>query len=240
VIFVRSGGCYDSRIMRSSPLVALVALGVVGACSGARYDAARGPGITGPVHVAEGSNEKSLAAGTDGDAGAALGREPKGSQPDPEALRQARQYEYEVVYDHGKLHVANVRGVRFANPVVTARQMGRFAIELWIGHELVERVRFDFPLVAAEDVRRTKKRPLEEPPSFAAGVVAAVKVFVPASTRATRAVLVDRATGSTEALPWPPDAPLGPPVSAAFRPPADAGASDATGDAEAPADAGPG
>jgi hypothetical protein len=169
-----------------------------------------------PAHFAEGKPKgeegDSLAdAGADsGLIGAAAAQE---GQPDPEALRQARQFEYSVTYERGKLKIDKVRAVRFPKPVVTARNMGRFAIELWIGHELVERVRFDFPLVAAEDVPRGKRHALHEPPSFAAGVVATQVVLVPASERATRAVLVDRATGEKQELPWPPDAPLNPPKS---------------------------
>jgi hypothetical protein len=208
------------------PSAAIVLTLFCSACSGARYDAERGPGIVGPVHVAEGANRKPERAPADADAGAPVLNPPRGSQPDPAALRQARQYEYEVVYDRGKVRIASVHGVRFAKPVVTSRMMGRYAIELWIGHELVERVRFDFPLVAAEDVRHTRARPLEEAPSFAAGVVASVKVLVPASPRATRALLVDRASGASQELPWPPEAPLGA-GAGAVRPPADAGTPDA-------------
>jgi hypothetical protein len=193
-----------------------------------------------PAHFAEGSDQSADAGATDAgpDARALIGSAertpPPGSAPDPAALMQERQYEYEVVYDKGAVRVASVRAVRFRRAVVTARNMGRFAIELWIGRELIDRVRFDFPLVAAEDPRRKKARPLEEPPSFAAGVVATQKVLVPASPRATRALLVDRATGRQTELPWPPEAPLGPARSelpASQRPP-DAGAPPlAAGDA---------
>jgi len=172
-----------------------------------------------PARFAEGDNlEADAGSDAASDArvlvGAAEQSPRTGTLPDPEATREARQYEYEIVYDRGKLRVASVRAVRFVRPVPAVRKMGRFAIELWIGRELVERVRFDFPLVAAEDPRRKKARPLDEPPSFAAGVVAVQKVLVPSSARATSAVLVDRAMGTRETLPWPPEAPLGPPRSA--------------------------
>jgi hypothetical protein len=147
-----------------------------------------------------------------------------------------RQWLYEIVYDRGELRVASVTERRFRVPVVTARRMGRFAIELWIGRELVERVRFDFPLLAAEPVRDGGRRPLHEPPTFAPGAIVSRRVLVPASPRATRALLIDRATGATQLLPWPPDAPLGPPRSsmreaddAAVPPPSarDAGVAEA-------------
>jgi hypothetical protein len=201
-------------------------LALAAACSNATYKGGNeGPALSLPAHFAEGKGkgngeEELTDGGADGRAlvGAAANVE---APPDPEALRQERQFEYSIKYEKGKVSVANVRGVRFPQPVVTARSMGRFAIELWIGHELVERVRFDFPLVAAEEVPHGKRRPLHEPPSFAAGVVAVRTVLVPASERATRAILLDRATGSKQELPWPPDAPLGPPNTELS--PADAG-----------------
>lgn len=188
----------------------VISVVIAGACTAARYEATeRGPSLTLPAHFAEGRGE------TDGGAeqsdaralvGAAEAHPGPGSLPDPEALHEQRFFEYEIVYDQGKLRVASVHGVRFARQVPTPRKMGRFAIELWIGRELIDRVRFDFPLVAAEDPRKKKARPLEEPPSFAAGVTATQKVLVPASKRATRAVLVDRAKSETIELAWPPDA----------------------------------
>jgi hypothetical protein len=98
----------------------------------------------------------------------------------------------------------------FDVPRVTPRRMGRYAIELWIGRELIDRVRFDFPLLAAEPVPSGPRKPLEQPPSLAAGADVTSEVLVPDNPRATRAVLVDRATGETQVLPWPPDAPIDP------------------------------
>lgn len=174
-----------------------------------------------PARIAEGSDQDAGVADATGDARQLIGaaaRDPgPGSLPDPEALKEARHFQYRVVYEHGRVRVESVRAVRFKHPVPAVRKMGRFAIELWLGRELIERVRFDFPLVAAEDPRKKKVHPLHEPPSFAAGVVASLDVLVPASTRATRALLVDRALGSREDLPWPPDAPLGPHVAGAPR-----------------------
>jgi hypothetical protein len=190
----------------------LVWLGVslAAACGSARVGGpdGQGPGLTFPAHFAEGSEQD---GGTERPLAQSDGAPPrKGSLPDPEALKIARQWEYEILYDRGKISVQSVRERRYDKPIPTQRQMGRWAIELWIGHELVERVRFDFPLLGAEEPR-TGRRPLKEPPSFAEGATVSRVVLVPASPRATRAVLVDRATGSELELPWPPDAPLGPP-----------------------------
>jgi hypothetical protein len=83
--------------------------------------------------------------------------------------------------------------------------MGRFAFELWIGRELIDRVRFDFPMTSADPAPSERKRPLDEPPTFSAGADVDRTILVPATPRATRAVLVDRGTQKTTELPWPPD-----------------------------------
>ena len=83
--------------------------------------------------------------------------------------------------------------------------MGRFALELWIGRELIDRVRFDFPLIAAEESPGVTRRPLHDAPSLVPHAIARIRVSVPASPRATRLVLVDRATEKMQELPWPPD-----------------------------------
>lgn len=194
---------------------ATVAVAISAGCSSARLNGPgdTSPGFTLPAHIAEGSDQGDGGALPAADAAAATpSTKPSGSLPDPEPLAVARQWEYRLEYDHGAVHVAGVRPLLYAKPVVTARNMGRYAIELWIGHELVDRVRFDFPVIAADAPVTGKRRPLHEAPSLAPGAVVERTVLVPASTRPTRAVLVDRATGKTQPLPWPPDA--APPASA--------------------------
>ncbi len=161
-----------------------------------------------PHHIAEGKGEgEDLPA----DAGpppthAALQPAPlSGSAPDPEPLRLAEQWQFSMLYQRGHASVEHVEKRTLAKPVSTVRHMGRFALELWIGHELVDRVRFDFPLIAAEETPGVTRRPLHDPPSLGPNAIARLTVLVPASPRATRLVLVDRATEKSEELPWPPD-----------------------------------
>jgi hypothetical protein len=210
-----------SRSLQTAWALGVAALlGAAGGCSQARPPSPNEPtpGLVFPAHFAEGEAQ---------DAGAAKPEpvpvEPAkrtSSPPDPEPLRQSEQYEYTIAYDAGVTYVVSVRAVKFPQPVVTARKMGRFAFELWIGTELVDRVRFDFPLLAAEEPPK-HPRPLNEPPSLAGGVLKAT-VLVPAAVRARRAVLVDRGTDRETELPWPPafgSAPDGgaPPLPAAPR-----------------------
>jgi hypothetical protein len=208
--------------------LAALALSVL-ACSQARAPTAAEPtpGLVFPAKFAEGEEQDAGAAPLE----PALTEPAKRSTspPDPEPLRQAEQYEYTFAYDSGATRVLSVRPVKFRQPVVTARKMGRFAVELWIGGELVDRVRFDFPLLAAEEPPQKKKK-LNAPPSLAGGVLKAT-VLVPAASRARRAVLVDRATDRETELDWPPN--LGDPARDAGAP-SDAGARDAG----APSDAG--
>lgn len=199
-------------------------LALVGACSGGRYAAPEGkPSLVFPAAIAEGEPRVEDAGAAEASAEAAsapaLGAEveprPKmGSLPDPEPLRTERQWQYEFAYDGGTVSVKGVRAMIFAQPVVTARKMGRYAVELWIGRELIDRVRFDFPGTAADEPEPPGRRPVREAPRLGAAAKVVQTVLVPQSPRATRAVLVDRATGQTLELPWPPDRPLNGPVDA--------------------------
>ena len=67
-----------------------------------------------------------------------------------------------------------------------------------------------FPLLGAE-TPGGERQSVSEVPRFEPGLEASKTVLIPNSTRATRARLIDRATGKWQAIPWPPDAPLDPP-----------------------------
>jgi hypothetical protein len=174
-----------------------------------------------PHHIAEGKGEGSdVPASADGGAPlpastAASAPSPPagpivplaGSAPDPEPLSMKEQWEYQLLFSNGAPTVEGVLQRTLPKPVTTPRRMGRFALELWIGHELIERVRFDFPMIAAEERPGVKRRPLHDAPSLSSNALARVRVSLPASPRATRLMLVDRAQPPDKAqeLPWPPD-----------------------------------
>jgi hypothetical protein len=80
--------------------------------------------------------------------------------------------------------------------------MGRFAVELYIGKELIDRVRFDFPLLGADELAGGERK-WDSPPSFERKLSTTAAVMIPHSERATRVVLVDRASGRVWPLPWP-------------------------------------
>lgn len=189
-----------------------VVLTLLGAACGAE-PLAQGPGVSFVAPLAEGHGEEAApraAAPPAPSQAAAPGPSASGSasaalhgQPDPEPLRQREQLEVVLLYEGGKISVLSVKPITTPKPVVTERRMGRWALELWIGAELVERVRFDFPLLGAEELPPTgRRKPLAVPPSFA-DLTAEQRLRVPLSERARRAVLVDRATGVETPLPWP-------------------------------------
>jgi hypothetical protein len=162
------------------------------------------PGLVFPAHFAEGEEQDAGVPAAEAPAeSTAESAKRSSSPPDPEPLRQAEQYEYTFEYDTGRARFVAVRALKFRDPVVTARKMGRFAVELWVGAELVDRVRFDFPLLAADEPPPKKRRPLDDPPRLTSGVLKAT-VLVPAAYRARRAVLVDRGTSQETELDWPP------------------------------------
>jgi len=197
--------------VRRTPVLAWLALA---ACTATRTptNTEATPGVVFTHSVAEGSGDLVDPDGVGAlrprpSAAPAPSTPPANPPPDPEALRIAEQWEYELEWKQGALNVLRVTPRVFPQPVVTARRMGRFAIELWIGPELVERVRFDFPMLALEDDPSAPARPAT--PSLSKGAHVTTRVLVPAAARARRAVIVDRATETRTALAWPP-APLAP------------------------------
>ena len=158
-----------------------------------------GDGAPAELPSASGSSAPGAAPAT---AQAAAPRAFSDDQPDPTPLRQAEQYEYTFHYENGTVTLANVRAVRYRQPIVTARRMGRFAVELWIGHELIDRVRFDFPLLADAEPAPSR-HPLYDRPTKMAGPFDVV-VVVPNAERARQARLVDRASRTDAELSWPP------------------------------------
>jgi hypothetical protein len=167
--------------------------------------------LTVPAHFAEGHGDGNKGPASRAKAPVAQAKatppDPSGTLPDPEPLSLREQWQYELLYDHGKVTVKKVALLRFSRPRVSARNMGRYAIELWIGRELIDRIRFDFPMLAGEpaEVQDTSNR--AQSPQLLESAVVSQTVLVPASPRARRARLIDRASGQTTELAWPPEGP---------------------------------
>jgi hypothetical protein len=121
--------------------------------------------------------------------------------PDPTPLLASEQWVFDLQYTRGDVLLLGTTVRTLDKPVATSRAFGRFAIELWDGDVLVERVRFDFPLLGA-GVGTT-----DAGVDFSKGLVSRIGVVFPkvaakADSR-ERLVLVDRATGTKRALVWP-------------------------------------
>lgn len=122
-----------------------------------------------------------------------------GYPPDPAGVASAKQRVFDVEVREGRPSLGAVRAVTLDKPASTARVIGRFAIEFWIGKELVDRVRFDVPLL--EDPTKRKNRRLGSP-EFKVNTRLSVRMAD--NPRATSVVFVDRATGETQSFAWPP------------------------------------
>jgi hypothetical protein len=154
----------------------------------------------------------------DVDAGARFDASAGHIPPDPTPMLERRQWIFDLRYERGEIYLLGVHRVELPAPQQTPRAMGRFALELFEGPTLIERVRFDFPLLgdaAPHDAG------FSTPPSFGAKLTTRIGVMFPATSRGTKLELWDRATDRRWALPWPPtDTRLAP---------HDAGAEDAAG-----------
>jgi hypothetical protein len=151
-----------------------------------------------------------LAHAEQGDAGVEIalvrfasdaGPPPAGYLPDPAPLVTRHQWVVDLGFRGGVVLFGGARRVELAKPAGTPRAMGRFALELYVGKELIDRARFDFPLLGADELEGAGR--WDSPVTFERHLSTRAAVILPHSERATRAILVDRATGSVWALPWP-------------------------------------
>jgi hypothetical protein len=127
-----------------------------------------------------------------------------GDLPDPEPLMERAWWSLPVTYDRGVIRVGQAELICLPRPQPTPRRIGRFAFELWVGRELVDRLRFDFPLLAAEEPPDGGRKPVHETPRFAPGARVSVTLRLPATERPASARVFDRATGDVIAVTWPP------------------------------------
>jgi hypothetical protein len=120
------------------------------------------------------------------------------SLPDPSPTHTDRWVALAVRLDKSDIDIASASQHRTRRLETTRRQIGRFAAELWIGCELIDRVRFDFPLLAGQS---TSDR--STTPNFEAAGRFEATLLVPDSDRATRLELVDRAKRTRKLFDWP-------------------------------------
>jgi hypothetical protein len=122
---------------------------------------------------------------------------------DPMPLVERSQWVFDFTWDRGDVWLRGVSPLELVAPQPTPRAMGRFALELFEGPTLVERVRFDFPLLGVPDFGDGG---WSSPPPITQKIRTRIGVVFPATRRGTRMELVDRASNRRWSVPWPPQA----------------------------------
>lgn len=125
---------------------------------------------------------------------------PQGDPPDPPPRASLSHWVFHVDVRDGVLSLGKVDTVTSKQPLATTRVFGRYAIELHVGRELLDRVRFDVPLQG--DGARPRDRAVRSP-SFE-HVTTSLQVRIADNPRATFMELVDRSTGQRTRFLWPP------------------------------------
>jgi len=121
--------------------------------------------------------------------------------PDPPALSERMQWVFDLRWQRGEVYLVQIHKTDMGAPHPTPRVMGRFALELYEGPTLIERARFDFPMLGAPEAPDAGWK---TPPRLEPGLTTRIGVFFPATKRGTRLELWDRATDRRWPLPWPP------------------------------------
>jgi hypothetical protein len=110
------------------------------------------------------------------------------------------QWVFDFRWDRGEVYLLEVQKLDMGGPHTTPRMMGRFALELFEGPTLIERVRFDFPLLGTTEFDAG----VRNSPRFEPKLKTRIGVLFPVTSRGTRLELWDRATDTRMPLPWPP------------------------------------
>jgi hypothetical protein len=112
-----------------------------------------------------------------------------------------KQWVFDLRWSKGEPYLLAIHPLDVGTPQETPRVMGRFALELYEGPTLIERVRFDFPMLGADEQLDAGRHAA---PSFQRNLTSRIGVMFPATNRGTRLDLWDRATDNRWPLPWPP------------------------------------
>jgi hypothetical protein len=124
--------------------------------------------------------------------------------PDPPPMSERGQWVFDLRWDKGDIYLLGVHRIDLGAPQTTPRAMGRFAIELFEGPTLIERVRFDFPFLMFGELAPDAGMEGRMRPTFDKKLTTRIGVMVPATKRGNRLELVDRMTEKRMPLPWPP------------------------------------
>ena len=136
---------------------------------------------------------------------------------DPPPLKSAKQWLFDFEFESSRAAGENIRLLSTSEalletPRETPRVMGRFALELWEKDRLLERARFDFPLLAmTPDAKPLTDAgapsgpiSIKAPPRLDRFIKTRIGVYFPNVARGQTLVLVDRGADKRYPLPWPP------------------------------------
>jgi hypothetical protein len=127
-----------------------------------------------------------------------------GSAPDPAPHASKKQWTISIAARAGKVSAERATSSMLAQPAESPRVLGRFAVELYIGPELLDRVRFNVPLMGDGPVEHSSKRTYHDADTDK--VTTNLKVRLADNPRAAYLVLVDRVTDQRTRFEWPPAA----------------------------------
>ena len=130
-----------------------------------------------------------------GDVGVDARTDTRPIAPDPSPLACESVFVLTVKWDKGALSLDKARREKLLVKSVLPRKFGRFAAELYVGPTLLERLRFDIPLLTDDDSTSA---------AYGKGLVTSVDVKIPESDRPTRLEIWDRATDQRWVYPYPP------------------------------------
>jgi hypothetical protein len=115
--------------------------------------------------------------------------------PDPTPLVCETVFVLHVQWNKGVISIEGARREKMLKKGALPHHMGRFAVELYVGPTLLDRDRFDVPLLGDDG-------PMSD--AFGKGLVTTLDVRVPESDRPTRMEIWDRATDKRWIFSYPP------------------------------------
>ena len=125
-----------------------------------------------------------------------------GFSPDPPARASKKQWTLQIAARAGKVSAERATSSLLKQPAESPRILGRFALELYVGPELLDRVRYNVPLMGNGPVEHSTKRAYHNPDTDL--VTTSLKVRIADNPRAAYLVLVDRFTEERQRFEWPP------------------------------------
>lgn len=156
----------------------------------------------------------------------------EGFLPDPPVQKNTKHWVFDIDVKSGVVSLGKARAATTPKPEGTPRVMGRYALEIYSGRELLDRVRFNVPGMG--DGVREDKRILKRPGMDR--ITTKFSVRIADNPRTNWARVVDRATGDEVYISWPPDAPPPSTKSDAGVDAAPSASSATAADAGAPSD----